>query len=513
MSIKLRKVIALLGVAAVAAPLGVVAGPGAASAAPLTGTLRITVTEPDGSPARGAVIAFELTGLAEGEASLDQAGVATIELPPAPYKLKVIPSYQDSDELDHGRAQYVPGKQRFVHGAEYQVTAGAVTQVAERLLDPGSVTVTARNSVDGSPVTGVCARTASRELCADGSQVTLTGLLPGPVTVTVSDTGGRYLPRDLAVSVPAGGAVALPVELTPAATLVFRVVDRATGQPVANACAGYAPAGTGRLRDGVPHCSDATGRITIGQLAAGAYQLFVQPAAGSTLGAQWVGATGGTGDVASARTVTLTAGRTVEVPTVRLDPAGTVTGLVTSTGTGQPVTSGEVSLVADGRPEQAYATAVDAQGRYRLAGLGPYRWPLYFTTYDHAWQWSGGVPERSQAQQVQVRAGRSVTLHQTLLVGTALSGQITNPTGASDSAELTVHSATTGEVAAYGYFGDGSYRLLVLGPRQVKIEWWWRSRFDSTTGWYDGALGFADATPVTIPQQGTATANITVHPA
>jgi hypothetical protein len=487
---------------------------GAASAGSATGLLRITVTAPDGSPAQGLVAALDATGLTEGEEWLDPAGVATVDLPAGFYKLKVVPIRPGSTELDHDRAQYVPGKVRLVDATAYQLTAGSTLAVTERLLAPGTVVLTARNSVDGSPVSGFCARIGSRELCSSGAQVTFTGVLPGSTTVDLSDSAGRYLPRQVVVVVPAGGTVAAPVELTPAATIGTRVVDAATGQPVAGACAGLAAAGNGRLPDdGAQRCSDASGRISFPHLAPGAYQLFVQPPAGSTLGAQWVGTTGGTGDVATARTVDLAAGRTVEVPTVRLDRAGAVTGVVTSAATGQPVTSGHVSLAADNQGGGTYGTAIDGQGRYRLDRLGPYRWPLLFTTADHAWQWSGSVGERSLAQRVQVRAGQTVTHRQALAVGSVLSGRISNPDGTPGFAELFVHSATTGEVTATGYFGDGTYRLLVLGPKQVKIRWWWVSRWASSTGWYDDDADFAGARSVAVPQQGGVTVDVTVRPA
>ena len=75
------------------------------------------------------------------------------------------------------------------------------------------------------------------------------------------------------------------------------------------------------------------GTLTVGgagafHLTAGTYNLFTWADDG-VHGHQWVGTDGGTGAQAKGRLVTVRSGRTTAVPPVRLDRAGTITGMVT----------------------------------------------------------------------------------------------------------------------------------------------------------------------------------------
>jgi hypothetical protein len=70
----------------------------------------------------------------------------------------------------------------------------------------------------------------------------------------------------------------------------------------------------------------------------------VFPPNGSSYGAQWVGANGGTGDQREAAIIKVTDGQRTTGPTVRLDQGGTITGTVTSE-TGQQLNHGFVGLL------------------------------------------------------------------------------------------------------------------------------------------------------------------------
>ncbi|MEE3919862.1 hypothetical protein V2I01_20935 [Micromonospora sp. BRA006-A] len=139
--------------------------------------------------------------------------------------------------------------------------------------------------------------------------------------------------------------------------------------------------------------------------------------------------------------VTLRAGRTITVPPIRLDRAGVVTGTVTSAATGRPATSGTVTLAPESGFFPDWGVELDAQGRYRIDWLGPYTWPLLFTTADNATQWSGGFALRGKAVPVTVRAGATTVYNLAVRRGVLVTGRLVDPEGRPVAAELTVRNA------------------------------------------------------------------------
>ncbi|WP_148803603.1 hypothetical protein [Micromonospora sp. MP36] len=475
------------------------------------GILRLTVTQPDGAPARGSVDVVAADSSYHGYEQLDESGQLSIEVPANDFKISISPAYGDPDMPDNTLRQWVPGKTTYAQADTYRVTAGGTMEVAERLLPPSPITVKARDADTGAPITRVCVFVDPRRSGCGEPEMTVSGLVPGPQTLRVYTEDGNYLATDASVTVVEGGATAV-VDLTPAAHLETTVVDATTGAPVAGACATVAPAGTGELPGiGPLSCADETGRLRLDLIEAGSWNLFVRPADGSPYGAQWVGKTGGTGEPARARTVKLAAGQTVTVPPVRLDRAGIITGTVTSAATGAAVTSGVVSLAqAEGLSHLRWGTSLDGQGRYRLDWLGPYQWPLLFNTDDHARQWSGGVPVRGQAKLVAVRAGATTGYSPALKAGTLLTGRVTAPEGGLVVADLTFHSADTGEVVGEVWDYDGEYQARVLGGQDITVAWRWSPTFVRYAGWYDGASGTGSAKRVAVPRTGTVALDIGV---
>ncbi|MGY0002998.1 hypothetical protein [Micromonospora sp. I033] len=504
-----RRSLATLTVAALAAALPATAA--SAAQEQDVGTLRLAVSQPDGAPARGSVQVAATDDSYGNYLVLDESGQLSVEVPANDYKILITPAYYDPDLPDDGLRQWVPGKTGYAQAEAFRVTAGGTTEVAERLLPPSPITVRARDAITGAPITRVCAYADGRGGNCDDTEITIPRLVPGPQTIRVYTEDGNHLATDAMVNVTEGDPAAAVVDLTPAAHVETTVVDAATGAPVAGACATVAPAGTGELPSVGPlACSDSTGRLRLDNVEAGSWNLFVRPTGGSPYGAQWVGATGGTGDPARAGTVTLAAGRTVTVPPIRLDRAGVITGTVTSAATGAPVTSGEVSLAhSSGLSYLSWGTYLDGQGTYRIDWLGPYRWPLLFTTSDHALQWSGGVATRGEASTVTVRAGRSTAYSPALKRGTLVTGGLTDPEGRPVSATLTFHNAGTGEVVGSVWDYDGRYEVRVLGRQAVTVAWQWGG-FASYAGWYDGVADPAGAKRVRVPATGTLTLDLRV---
>ncbi|MGC4894638.1 hypothetical protein [Micromonospora sp. DT31] len=498
-----RRVFAVVAVAT----LAVTASPPAAGAAEEpVGVLHLTVTRPDGTPAQGTVdLVAADSSYEKASQALDDSGQLSVQLPPTDYKIAIIPAAGADVPSDQTLRQWVPGRTNWAQAGRVRVSAGDTTEVSERQLAPSPATLRARDALTGAPIDGICVFVdARRNVCGD-TQVTVPPLVPGPQKVRVYTQDDSYLPRDATVTVLADGSGTAVVDLTPAAHLVSRVVDAATGAPVAGVCLTVAPAGTGNLPRVHPRaCSDQSGDVRLGQVEAGSWNLFARPATGSPYGAQWIGATGGTGEAKQARVISLGAGRTATVPTIRLDRAGVITGTVTSAATGGSVTSGTVSIAHEpGGVYPEWGVELDAQGHYRIDWLGPYQWPLLFTTADNATQWSGGVALRGKATPVTVRAGVTTTYSPALRRGVLVTGRLVDPEGRAIVAELTVSNARTREVIGWTLDRDGEYALRVLGPQPVTVAWHWTPPYVRYAGWYDGAARLADATEVTLPGTGS----------
>lgn len=476
------------------------------------GTLQIAVTEPDSAPARGEVSLHDLSNSSLTSVRLDENGHASLEAFAGEYKIQVVPAIPgDPDTLDYNRAQWLHGATSFEQGEVIAITPDTNIAITERLRPWGSVTVTARDSMDGSPIANFCVYVAGREGCSGGSgSITIIGLVPGTHELTVSTQDGRYFPAQTTVTVVAAETVPIVVDLVPGGAITTTVVDATTGHPVAGACLIVVPMGIGRAGDAGGSCSGVDGQTILGPLHGGAYNLFVVPETGSGYGAQWVGWMGGVGDPDRARGVTVEPRAVAAIPSVKLDRAGTISGTVTSAATSQPVTSGHVSLFPYGQGGPAFDSEIDESGRYSLDWLGPYEWPLVFTTVDHARQWSGGVADRREAKQIKVQAAKTTTYSPALKVGTVMTGTVTDAAGNPLTIDFDVINAATGDIMGGGFSPGGTYRSLILGPQTVKIKW---RLYDGTTshqGWYDDDIDFEHAKPVDVPKKGTLTVNLMI---
>ncbi|QOC92427.1 hypothetical protein [Micromonospora craniellae] len=292
----------------------------------------------------------------------------------------------------------------------------------------------------------------------------------GPRTVTATTGEVRTTVRDAATGADARACLALvPVDRDPL-TVVF-LGEEQLGRH--GGCTG--------VEGGAVHITNVT---------PGRYRLLADPYDISRHGLQWVGVRGGKGQRERAAVITVRAGRTVTAPAVRLDPPGTVTGRMTRTTDGTPVSGGYAApMPSVPHPKYGSPGAIsDDDGRYTLTGLGPYQWPLYFTGNGLASQWSGGTGDRRQASTVRVRAGRTVTLDQALTSGTALSGTVTAP-DISHYAQVVAFHARTGDVVGVADAGS-DYTLRLLPGQRVVL------RCDcvyAPSRWYPNADGIGGA--------------------
>jgi hypothetical protein len=235
-------------------------------------------------------------------------------------------------------------------------------------------------------------------------------------------------------------------------------------------------------------------------------------------GAQWVGASGGTGDQRRAVWFTGRADATTTIASPRVDPPGSITGVVRSQETGAAlryVCAFPYALASTlGLDRQIGPHCTNDQGVYTITGLGPYAWPVQHVAVfqrQYPWLWSGGKPDRFAARYVPVRAGQATTADLTMMPAATIQGRSVLPSGEPSMSYMAAYSARTGDIAgpdtSSNPWSDGSYQLQAIAPGQrVTIGYYVQDTNHSC--WYDGVAAEAAATPVTVPATGGAIAGI-----
>ncbi|MBV1853361.1 carboxypeptidase regulatory-like domain-containing protein [Catellatospora tritici] len=399
---------------------------------------------------------------------------------------------------DHATVdQYAYSKIDIADATRFTVVADQNLVVDDTKLATSGLRVTARDAITGAPVSGFTVQVGGAFADEANGAAVLPDLPVGTWYPRVYAQGYQMIDKAGPVTVVAGQQATLEVTLVPNASIRAKVVDAATGEPVAGVCLFTQTRTQFRLIRSCPAASGADGEVVLDSVAAGTYQIFALPDRNSVYGAQWVGLNGGTGDQAQARDVTVTAGQAKDIHKIYLDRKGTITGVVTGAD-GTPVTSGRVSIVTPVTWEGSAGGAnIDADGRYTLSLLGPYSWPLFFQTSTHAWQWSGAAYRRQNATLIPVTAGQSTTFDQQLQLGTLLKVTVTgSPAGGYNAA----YTSSNGDMAGYEWVPqDGAQvSFRVLGGGQVRLHYE-GTGFDH--GWY-GGTDFNTAKPVSIPTSG-----------
>jgi hypothetical protein len=159
-------------------------------------------------------------------------------------------------------------------------------------------------------------------------------------------------------------------------------------------------------------------------------------------------------------------------------------------------------------------TTTDADGRYLMPDLGPYKWTVFFGHESYAGQWTGGVNNRLDATPVRIRAGQATTYDVKLRTGTTLTGRVSGTSGQlPTSGTVTVVDARTFDTVATATIGpDGVYTAHVFGPQDVRllVEVTLDERY--TFIWESRAADFDHGRTVSVPSNGTKTVNVTVPP-
>ena len=398
------------------------------------------------------------------------------------------------------------------------VAADSSVTVDDTWLPGATLVINVIDAATGAPVSNYCVWVDSPgdgTGCTTGSQVTVSDLPGGTFQLSVTpDESSYYLWHpETPVALTAGQTTTVTVPLTLGGKVAVTATDHATHQPVRDTCPIYKVLGHGGLGDGYGDCTGSTGKSTSRALAPGTYETFA--VAPGTYGHQWVGRTGGTGNQRAAARIVVEPGKTVAAPTVLLDKAGIITGVVTGSD-GAGIADVDVAYSAWGfGAGPGWDTETNASGRYTLGKLGPYKWPLLFTAgRGYPRQWSGNVANRFKADTVPVTSGATSTYDIALTKTSTLEGTVTVPSAPTADWRITAFNAATGD--EMGMFDStaagpgGSYAMALTGRQQVKIAWIYFADDAGHDGWYDNATDIDTATKVGIPSAGTKQLNLTI---
>jgi hypothetical protein len=394
------------------------------------------------------------------------------------------------------------------------VTVGGTTVVNDTLLAPGSLTVTAVDARTRAPVRSFCVTAQSplvfRYDCTENGSVTFAAVGAGSYEVFI-DADDFHLDQQFNdVRVTSGGATTQVARLAPAGTVTVSTTDAASGDLIGYGCGFLVPVDRPtEPNESSSECDNAgDSRFTVRKVRPGRYALFASTHDGP-YGAQWVGPRGGVGSLAAARVLTVSAGATTAV-TVRYDGAGSVAGTVTARSGGRPVEDAEVGVGAVGAAYPPLLMPTDADGRYVLDKLGPYRWTLYTSHREYASQWSGGGNNRLTAAPVPVTVDQTTTFDVALRAGTALTGALRLPDGrVPEYGAVAVVDADTHDQIAFVNTGpDGRYTVRYTGPVRAAFAVIASVSGESGMGWHREAADFTGARVVRLPAGGTPTLDL-----
>jgi hypothetical protein len=436
------------------------------------------ITNAAGAPVPSALVYFRPAYSQAMGVYTDAAGRYSIpELPAEPFTVEI--------SKVGFPVQWVPGKVEQSLAQVFEPGDGEVLTINEQFLPYGRVTATFVDPVTRRLMKDLCMSDGLRMACSDeagqavldlpaGSwQLSFTvpeAYMPGPAPVTVQVLQGQTINLkpvlralrpsivvDIVTSpnapVPAACVVAVPVHLS--------------GHPLGGQTE-YQPAcGTGDK-----------GWIQLWLDEPGPVQLFAYGAPGQhtstgrpKYGAQWIGEFGGTGDRSMARIINPIPYDTPAEAKLSLDAAVEFSGTV-----GVPSTE-KVCVSAVALPLTIPGNAADVQVRscsvaattgsptWKLSGLGPYTWPLLFTSESgRAQVWSGGAASRSTAVQV----SQFASYHQVMPgLGGSVSGSVTGNVGG----ELVAYDAVTGDFVGRSAIIAGSYKITGLNERPVLLQY------------------------------------------
>jgi 5-hydroxyisourate hydrolase-like protein (transthyretin family) len=495
------------------------AAPAGAAYADGAGSIAGMITRPGG----GAVTVnlWTTVGGSAGQVSTDADGRYTFaSVPAGQYKVQ----FGVQSGFDP-QWQWAYQKFSFSSATVIDVTAGNTTEVDDRYTPSSGVRLTVTDANSGAPVDAVCASQYSGlpgDCGATGGVLTLDGLRAGTYDIYISSSDGLHAAKTVNdVKVASGGLTDVPVALTPTGAITTTVLDRATGDPVPDVCVVPLTMTFGAFTSqmcqfGADNYSKQDGTVTLGGLSPGTYTLLANPEY-TSYGLQWVGGKGGTGSQYNAKKITVVTGQSVAAPTIRLDPAASITGVITDAATGESLTDGCASVLpwrhGDGNSAVGpFCIEYWTDGKYTIPNLGPYAWPVQFSYFyagdTYATYWSGGASNRKDATLVTAGTDTPGEADATL---TQVGPGLTVTANSSDGQPLNgyvnvdVFNAKTGD-----YVKTMSYTLTLDGVAAQPVRLQYFAGGDFQAGWYGGD-DFATATNVKVNPDKPKTVRLTLE--
>ncbi|HEX5740046.1 MAG TPA: carboxypeptidase-like regulatory domain-containing protein, partial [Pilimelia sp.] len=452
------------------------------------GVLAGTLKKADGKPHPNLwVTAHGRDGREYGAATDDAGRYRFPYLPLGEYKI----SYGE----DNSPLQFAAGKGNLADATVYPLAAGKTTTVNDKLAARATLTITPKDPAK-KPVKKFCAFWDAPRgeqpptVCTKNGKAVLKDGMAGRQRVVVVADG--YANHTRGVNLTWGKSLSISPGLTAASVITTTVTDRASGKPVKDACvrAEGEHVNPDPRATGPEGCSDASGKVRI-PVEPGRYQLLALPK--GRLGAQWVTAKGGTGRKENAAVVAPAAGKTVAAPAVALDPAGKISGRVTLRD-GSPAE--DLSVSADFHHDGGHT---DADGRYTLAGFGPYEWPVHiYADGPYPQQWSGGAGNRREATAAKVTAGKTARLDTTLRAGVRLRVAMTLGGRPAHNPTVYAFDPLTGDtVASAGDDLTDTVEMTVFPGREVRLLVEGTADWSTIERWHGGA-DFGTATKVPV---------------
>ncbi|MDI5975933.1 carboxypeptidase regulatory-like domain-containing protein [Amycolatopsis magusensis] len=379
--------------------------------------------------------------------------------------------------------QYWPQQTDPYQAGVVTVTAGEETVVDETAIPLGDVEVEVTDEVSREPLAGVSVFTlaGSNSATTDAEGVARFGPLRAATwEFGLSKAGYQYDTIGETV-VRAEETTRLTKALAKEAVLTVDFVDAATGAPVGDACVYIMAEHERSVSPQHMQCAYGTGKLRLTAWFPGRYRLFAVAgnmyAGDGVHGSQWVGANGGTGDLEQARWIELKSGETSDVR-VRFDGVGAISGVVTGSDTGAPV-SGLCPTIAPAHSSYHQpwgVTCTYTEGRYTISGLGPYDWRVQFPDMagKYAWQWSGAKADRFAATPVRVTAGATTTLDARLEPAGKVTGRIHGATGPPYFLSVNAYNAATGDAAGPDGLvkSTAEYELSGFDTQQIRISFY-----------------------------------------
>lgn len=480
--------------------------------------------------ANGGSLSFGSGTPFTGYVCTDAAGdYRVVAMPTGTYTVRFYPP-QDSNYLEQSYNGKGPGQTP----DPISVTAGEDRSEISAALQPGgSISGRVTRAADGEPVADLCVSAVGQGDLSFGS---------GGWGVGCTDAEGNYRIIRLGtgqfqVSFPASttknlapqyysgktsAATADPVSVTvgvettgidaamaDGGSITGIITAAETGQPVANGCVSAVPEGELSFTTGAGGfaCSDATGAYRIGGLTTNSYVVSFSPPLGSELLGE---SYNGRGPGEQPDPVAVTIGAESSGIDASLDRGGIISGTVTGSDGGVPLSGVTVSAVGSGPSPYAVTNSL---GQYSLVGLhtGDYRItfsPSYLS--NHLSEWYNDKPDMASADLVAVAAGATVTgIDAELVAGGRITGRVTDAETGNPlrgvCAEVRPASSTSSTIGRGCSGIDGRYEVKLLATGNYVVRF--AGDADHVSRWYNGKATASSADIVSVATSVT-TANV-----